>query len=188
MFRLIITSFYLFLTFSGCTQKPVLGKLDSTDFNHIIALPEYNVKRCIEEVLEIIALSDTSGLRFPSDRYCFEILFSDFGSYRQMVITPSRWPRIMSKDCKGMIAVKGAYFLLYSSFTSDSLFAKRNNDVTKSVVQVQSHHFDSLDAKVNWKDWKDSPTAVVGELRSCQGAPINLYINIGLNLKPFFGN
>jgi hypothetical protein len=94
----------------------------------------------------------------------------------------------MSKDCKGMIAVKGAYFLLYSSFTSDSLFAKRNNDITKSVVQAQSHHFDSLDAKVNWRDWKNSPTAVVGELRSCQGSPINLYINIGLNLKPLFGN
>jgi hypothetical protein len=188
MFHLIITSFYLLLAFSGCTQKPVLGKLDNTVLNHTIVLPEYNAKSCIEEVLEIIALSDTSGLRFPSDRYCFEILFSDFGSYRQMVITPSRWPTIMSKDCKGMITVKGAYFLLYSSFTSDSLFTKKSNDFTKSVVLAQSHHFDSLDAKVNWKDWKNSPTAVVGELRNCQGAPINLYINVGLNLKSFFRN
>jgi hypothetical protein len=69
MFRLIITSFNLFLACSGCTQKAVLGKLEGTDFNHIVVLPEYNVKRCVEEVLEIIALADTSGLRFPPDRY-----------------------------------------------------------------------------------------------------------------------
>lgn len=187
MFRLVITSFHLFLAISGCTQQQALGKLDNTDLRYTITLPEFDAKRCIKEVFEVITSADSNGLRFPSDRYCYEVLFSDFGSYRQILITPNHWPKSMPKDCKGIISVKAAFFLLYTN-SSDSLFTKKGNEITKKVTQVQSNNFDSLDAKVNWRDWTNSPTAVVGEFRSCQGTPINLYINVGLNLKLLFSN
>lgn len=97
MFRTIITSIFLFFVFTGCSQQFGSSKQSMADFRYSIKLPEYEVNHCVEEILEIIASSDSNALRFPPDAYFSKMVFSDFSSYRQIVITPSRWQKILPK-------------------------------------------------------------------------------------------
>ena len=186
--KFIIYTFFL-ITVLACKSNSQIEQESSNiaDSFHI-RLNEYKIDRCLTDILVAVVEADTGHVRFPPNLYCYNLLFSNYINYRDLIITPSRWMESLPRDCTGLIHINDMYFLCCGNFNKDSLFTNTGNTLDLKINHSKSEKYDLLDSKSYWTDWyskKSSSTAIIGELNLCHGPPISLHLNVGKKLSIF---
>jgi len=159
-------------------------QVSKTDYQGtVVEFRFLGVDSCFMDILDAVVRSDSLGERFPPNLYCYELSFLDAGSYCQVIIVPSRWNKYLPFDCNAVIECSHMLFLFCGK--PNKYFFDKGKKMLNVNYQKSPDH-DSLDSKVKFTDWKNSPTAIVAEYKACNDSPINLYINNGINLKSYF--
>jgi len=159
----------------------VLNRIDSSS----LKFRQYAANKCLAKVLDAIVESEvrTGFVRYPTDMYYFNLLITESPSYTSLLIIPRRWNKDMPRDCHGLIDVKGRSFVCCGDCNKTRLIADTKIEVEKIVSFKSSSIYDSLDRVSGIPNWEKSPTRLLGMYRDCQEKPIELYIDIGKEIK-----
>ncbi|WP_315822646.1 hypothetical protein [Paraflavitalea speifideaquila] len=68
---------------------------------------QYEVDSCFSDLLNYIALADSSHSRFPPDLYYYSSQFDQATSYSTITIVPERWTMDVSAGCSGIDRRRG---------------------------------------------------------------------------------
>ena len=178
--QLYITALFLFFFCSSKSQTTA-----SCDTNFICfqdSLKEYKIDTCLVYLLTEVVELDTNYLRFPPDKFYYELSFEDRKSYRNLTILPSRWNKSAVLDFKGVIKIGRMSFLCRGDIERDSLFTRAEAKTKVQLRKPKGYQYDSIDIVIEAYTWK--PT-LAGKYTFCNGVPIDLYILVGKSLEGY---
>lgn len=148
-----------------------------------LSLRQYKIDTCLSDLLYSIVNLDSNHLRYPSAFYYYMLQFEEATNYKRITILPKRWSKHLPRDCSGIIQMNGMSFLCCGNLKKSFLFTDMGVGLSKDIHVKEL--YDSLDVQKEkgLLDWENSPTALVGSYKLCQGSPIDLYINVGSQLQ-----
>lgn len=182
----ILLSIAIFALLSSCSCKSQTNVAQDSSFSYFNdSLREYKIDTCLIDLLRDIEDLDTNHLRFPPDKYYYDLTFEIRDGYRNISLMPSRWSKSMTLDFKGVIKFDQMSFLCRGDIDTDPIFTKTRKRIEVQLRKPKGYQFDSIDVKIESFTWK--PT-LAGKYSLCQGPPIDLYILVGKRLEYFGEN
>lgn len=107
--QIYITTLFLLLS---CYSEPQTKKGRDTNFIYYHdSLRECKIDTCLADLLAEVVELDTNNLRFPPDKFYYELSFENRKNYRNLTILPSRWTKSAVLDFKGVIKVNKMFFV-----------------------------------------------------------------------------
>jgi hypothetical protein len=169
--------------FISCTSKSQTGERQDSNFIYLQnSLREYKIDTCLVDLLTKVVELDTNHLRFPPNKFYYDLTFENRKNYRNMTIIPSRWEKSMTLDHDGIIKVGQMSFLCRGDIKTDELFSQTKNKIEVQLKSPKLYQYDDIDTKIEAYTWK--PT-LAGKYTFCKGVPIDLYILVGNNLDGY---
>jgi hypothetical protein len=172
--------FLIIILFYGVSQNCVWCQANNktdTNFHYITRnLPEFLVNDCLTSLLTLIEKTDSNHLRFPPDKFYYDLTFENRGDHRHILISPSRWLKSATTDFAGVITIGQMLFLCRGDFKNDSLFQECKNMFKISLRKPKLYQYDDIDALIESFTWKPSLAVTY---KVCPGLPIDLFVLVG---------
>ena len=145
-------------------------------------LKEYKIADCLIDLLTEVVALDSGHIKFPSDRFYYELTFKDHGGYRDLTVLPSRWDKSMTLDFEGFLKIDGMYFLCRGDISKGQIFQQTGRKMMVRLKSPRLYQYDSIDARIESYTWQ--PT-LAGRYSFCAGTSIDLYILVGGKLSGY---